>query len=116
MRVALSLIKKHPVAIIFLILYTLSCVHVVNLEFQLLERIKENPGISGIEAGGEGVGFTGFFLLIIGGIFFIICCGYAIAKPKETWFYLSLIVIIIVETIAVFNIRWGNLLVNHVHP
>ena len=106
MNAILNLLKKHPVAITFLILYTLFCIHAVNLEFQLQERIKENPGISGIEAGGEGVGFTDFFLMIFGGIFFMICSGYAIAKPKEPWFYLLIIFIIIIETVTVFNINY----------
>jgi len=57
--------------------------------------------MSGIQAGGE---WGGVFLFLVGGIFFLVSCCYAISSKTETKFYLWLIAIIIVETIAAFNI------------
>ena len=72
------------------------------LEFD--KRIKMNPGISGIELGGEGVGFGAVMLVEIGFIFGVITAGYAIGSNTETKFYLWLTLVIIVETIAVLNV------------
>ncbi|MDB5150852.1 MAG: hypothetical protein JWQ57_4872 [Mucilaginibacter sp.] len=104
MNTVSQVFKKHPIAITFLILYTLFCIRAVNLSFQMEERIKRDPGISGIAAGGEAVQHVYILLIITGGIFFFISSGYAIAKQTETKFYLCAIFIMIAETIAAFQI------------
>ena len=97
--------RKHPVAISFLILYTLLCIRAISTGFEMAKRMEENSAMSGIQAGGEGLGLTNVFLVEIGSVFFLLCGGYAIAKPKETRFYLVAIAIVIVEAIAVFTIN-----------
>ena len=94
---------KHPVAIIFLIFYTLLCVGFLRMVQQFHERIKMNPGMSGIQAGGEGVGYGSVTLVEIVFIFGLIMAGYAIGSKTETRFYLWVIAIITVETIVALN-------------
>ncbi len=95
---------RHPIAIISLLLYTLLCIGFLRMVLQVDERIKMNPGKSGIALGGEGVGFGAVTLVEVGFIFGLILAGYAIGSKTETRFYLWLIFIIIVETITVLNI------------
>lgn len=95
---------RHPVAIIFLIFYTMLCVGFARMVLQFHERMKLNPGMSGIALGGEGVGYGAFFLVIIGFIFGMVVGGFAIGSKTGTKFYLWLILIIIVETITAVNI------------
>jgi hypothetical protein len=95
---------KHPVATISLSLYTLLCIGFLRMVLQVDDRIKMNPGMSGGQAGGEGVGFGAVTLVEIAFIFGLIMAGYAIGSKTETRFYLWLIFIIIVETITVLNI------------
>lgn len=92
---------RHPVAIIFLMFYTLLCINTVRIDLLIEERLKTHPGMSGIEAGGEWGGVLEF---LVGGAFFLVSCCYAIGSKTETKFYLWLILVIIVETINVFNI------------
>ena len=73
--------------------------------FEFHERMKMNPGRSGISLGGEDVGFAGFFLFIIGAVFFIVTCGYAIGSKTEKKFYLWLCLVIVLETIVAWNIN-----------
>jgi hypothetical protein len=92
---------KHPIAIVFLVFYTLLCINTV-LVSQLVEaRLKAHPDMSGIEAGGE---WGGLFLLFMGSVFFLVSCCYAIGSKTETKFYLWLIGLIIIENIAALNI------------
>lgn len=98
-----QLFKKHPISIVFLLIYTLLCFRAVNLHLQMMERIKQHPDIGGIAAGGEVVQYAYIFLIITGVVFFFISSGYAIAKPAESKFYLCAIFIMIAETIiAIF--------------
>ncbi len=92
---------RHPVAIIFLVFYTLLCINTIRINLLIDERLKTHPGMSGIAAGGE---WGGVFAFLVGGIFFLVSCSYAIGSKTETKFYLWLILIIIVETITVLNI------------
>jgi hypothetical protein len=92
---------KHPVAILFLMFYTLLCIAQVRTDMLIVKRLKAHPGMSGIQAGGE---WDGVFLLLVGGVFFFVSCCYAIGSKTETKFYLWLIFIVIVETITALNI------------
>jgi hypothetical protein len=100
----MQIIWKHPIATISLFLYTLFCMGFLRMVLQFHERMKMNPGVSGIELGGEGVGFGAIFLVIIGFIFGLITAGFAIGSKTEMNYYLWLILIIIIETIAVLNV------------
>lgn len=105
MRTSLQLLKKHWIALIMLVFYTLLCIRLVVLGHQLSARLKAHPEMSGLAAGGELLGHASVFLFFVGGIFFLTTCGYAIGKPKDTKFYSWLIVIIVVETIITLNIH-----------
>jgi len=72
--------------------------------FEYRERIKMNPGVTGIALGGEGVSLGGFFLFFIGVMFTIIMCGFAIARKTQTKFFLWLCLVIVVETVAALEI------------
>ena len=75
------------------------------MQLNFHERLKHRqPGESGIMLGGEGVAYVDIFLVLIGGIFFLVTCGFAIASKTQTKFYLWLCLFIIAETIAVLNI------------
>jgi len=84
---------RHPVAIIFLLFYTLLCIGTWRMGQQVHER-------------GDGLGQAYMGLGFIGTIAFLVNCSYAIAsKTKaDTKFYLWMILIIIVETVAVFKV------------
>ncbi len=104
METGLLTLKKHWMAFIMLLFYTLLCIRLIVLGHQLSERLKGHPEINGFEAGGEALGSVSLLLFVIGGIFFLVTCGYAIGKPTETRFYLWVIAIIVVETITALNI------------
>ncbi|WP_295719988.1 hypothetical protein [Mucilaginibacter sp.] len=103
MKPLLQLLRRHPIAIIMLVLYTSLCVYVIAIVCHFLTQLKEHPEISGISAG-EGIFYLEAFLFVVGGTFFLVSCGYAIGKPKETKFYLWLVFIIVTEGIITFNI------------
>jgi len=92
---------RHPVAIIFLMIYTLLCIRLLNVEFQVRELIKMDREARGV--GAEATGDSGLLILMFG-ISFFVNGGYAIANKVETKFYLWLIFITIIELIAVFKI------------
>ncbi len=100
-----NLFKKHPLAIIFWLLYTLLCIHLLILSLHFDDQDKTNSGLSRIALGGEGAMLSDIFLVIVGGIFFVVNCGYAIDSRKERKFYLCLMLFILVETVAVFAAR-----------
>ena len=102
MKSAKQLLNKHITALIFLVIYTLLCIKTAYNQLLVQERMKMHPGMSGIAAGGE---WGGVPLLLVGSIFFLISCVYAIGKKEETKFYLFLISIIVIETIITINIR-----------
>ena len=81
--------------------YTLLCINTVRISLLVEERMKANPGMSGIEAGGE---WGGLGLYFVGFTSFMVLGCYAIGNKTETKFYLWVIFIIIVETIAALNI------------
>jgi hypothetical protein len=75
------------------------------LNFWFRQQIKLHPELSGIEAGGEGVAISGFFLLFIGALLLAVNIGFAVFKTRELKFQLVLCVLIIVETFLVFNLH-----------
>jgi len=99
-----QLIWKHPVAIIFYLLYTSICIRLIYLVVQFHERLKLQPGIGGVAAGGEGVQQVAIGLVLFAIIFGVVSSCYAIGSKKETRFYLWLIAILIVQTIVVLHI------------
>jgi len=100
----MQVLKKHPIAVIFWVLYTLNCLNILRINHQFKDYLDKHPGISGIEAGGEGLAWAAIGLCIFGTIFSLISGAYAIGSKTETRFYLWLILIIIVETITTLNI------------
>jgi hypothetical protein len=103
MQAIFSIFKKHFVAIIFLALYTLLGIRILEIGLQFKETLKTHPGMSGIVAGGEGVEYCYILFLIVGCVFVLVMCGFAIAKKAETKFYLWLMLTIVVETFAFLN-------------
>jgi len=97
----MQVLKKHPIAIIFLIVHTLVCVQTLRVSMVVHERMEANPDMSGIQAGGE---WGGVLLVFEASIFSLVSCGYAIGSRTETKFYLWLVFIIIVETITTIKI------------
>ena len=99
-----QLFWKHPIASIFYLLYTSMCIRLIYMVVQFHERLKQQTGISGVAAGGEGVQQVAMGLVLFGVIFGVVSACYAIGSKKETPFYLWLIAIIIVQTIVVLHI------------
>jgi len=98
----MDIVKKHPVAITFYILYTMLCIRLLIITKQFHQRIIDNPGRGGICFGGEEVALAIVFLF--GAIFFFINLIYACVKINETYFYLWLMLVIVVQPIVFFNL------------
>jgi hypothetical protein len=106
MNAAFKLLKRHTVAFILYILYTLLCINNLTMWLQFQERLKHRqPGQSGIALGGEGVAFADFFLIIIGIIFILSSFINATVRKTGTSFYLWLSLIVFVQTMAILNIE-----------
>jgi hypothetical protein len=104
MKVAFQFLKKYPISIICYLLYTWLCYDtlIFNLAFQ--ERLMHRkPDESGIMLGGEVMGYKSIFVVFIAGVFIFVCFANAIAR-KQNAFYLWLSLIIIVQTIVLFQI------------
>jgi hypothetical protein len=97
---------KHPIAIIFLMFYTLLCVNLVRLKLQLNELVKVEAAVKSSEIKTVGSHVTGNagMLIMIFSVFFFVNGGYAIASKTKTKFYLWLLLIILIETFTAFNI------------
>jgi hypothetical protein len=101
-----QLFNKHPVAIIFLMFYTLLCINLLRLQLQLNELFKVEATVESTAARDLGMhvlGNEGMLIMILS-VFFFVNGGYAIANKTETRFYLWLLLIILIETFAVFKI------------
>ena len=96
----MDIMYKHPIAVFFLLLYSILCINSIRMEIRLIKLMKLHPDVGGIALGGEWGG-AGIFLFAA--IFSLISCGCAMGNPKQTKFYLGLIVIIIVEAIIVLG-------------
>ena len=86
-----QIFNKHPIAIIFLMFYTLLCVNLVTIitSLQLNELFKveaaESPEMRTV--GSQVTGNAGMLIMIFS-VFFFVNGGYAIAGKTETKFYL----------------------------
>jgi hypothetical protein len=104
MKLVWQFLKKHPVAIIAVVLYTILCVRTLKLHFWLQDNLRQDTGLSGVEAGGEVVGLSDLFLVLVGGVIFLVNACWIIARPKRYKFYVLLLLAITFETYAVFYI------------
>lgn len=107
MKAVWQILKKHPVAFIVFLLYTLLCFNTLRVLSQFRERLRHRqPDESGIMLGGESAQWSAVFLVLIAAIFFFITAGFLIANKTERKFYLWLGLIIVLETVATLNINW----------
>ena len=99
-----SILWRHPVAVVFYLLYSWLCYGLISSKFKFEQTIKQHPELSHNVAGGEVIGQTGVLLTMFTIIFFVIigCC--AIGSKTETKFYLWLCLVVIVQTFVVFRI------------
>jgi hypothetical protein len=99
-----SILWKHPIVVLFYVLYSWLCYGLINSEFKLKTIIKQHTGISSNAAGGEVVGQMSILLAMVTIIFFVVsgCC--AIGSKTETKFYLWLCLVLVVQTFTVFKI------------
>jgi len=105
MKAVFLIFKKHPVAIIFYLVYTLLSGRVLQIHLQFHETLKHlKPGESGLAAGGEAVGWVDISFVMITGIFLLVLFANAIGRKTETKFYLWVSAIVIIQTIIIFNI------------
>ena len=92
----LQILKEHPVAIIFSVLYGLMWVHFLNLQHRL--ETYRMQGESTVTYG-EGVVYTLFFILLFGLVFTLLTLVNAVIKKGQRTFYLILSVIIILPAV-----------------
>jgi ABC-type multidrug transport system permease subunit len=99
-----SILRKHPIAVVFYLLYSWLCYSLISAKFKFEETIKQHPDISHNVAGGETIGQISVLLSMVTIIFFVIsgCC--AIGSKTQTKFYLWLCLVVIVQTFVVFRI------------
>ena len=96
--------KQHPVVMTLMIVYNIVCIITLISGLAVQARMKDNPGMSGIAAGGEGV-FSLLILLVIGiCLANFICAMRAMIRNKPSSFYLWVCVIVVVEMFVVLNI------------
>jgi hypothetical protein len=106
MNVVWRIFKKHPIAIVFFLLYTWLCIRTLEIQISFHERLKHRkPGESGIMLGGEGVAYSDVFLVLVGGVFFLVIAGFAIGNKIERKFYLLFGLMIVIETVATLNVN-----------
>jgi hypothetical protein len=103
MKIIVQILKNHLISIIAFLLYSVVCIHTLQIGMAFRERFKNRlAGESGISLGGEGVMWADVFLFLIGCAFVLVSCGYAIFSRQEPKFYVWLISIIILETVITF--------------
>jgi hypothetical protein len=94
MKSILRLLKKHTIAIIFYILYTSICIRIIQL------TLDKNSAIHGPDGGLLVIFITLFALMFV-----ITNIIKAILVKPYTHFYLLLSVIIIMQTVVVWNLE-----------
>jgi hypothetical protein len=104
MNLLLQFLKRHLIALIFYVLYTLLCIRVLIIFMQFQEALKHRkPGESGIMLGGEGVAFLGFFLGIMASVYVLAFFINGIVRKTDNSFYFGLCLIIAVQTFLIFH-------------
>lgn len=106
MKAFLQIFKKHPIAISFFVLYNLLYSNWVSAIFELQKQTKLPKSQNNSLSLGEFVGLGGFFLFIIGCLFFLITCGFAIGNKPERKFYVWLSLIIAMEGSTALFLVW----------
>ena len=104
MTKAFQIFKKYPISIICYLLYSSLCYRLLELDLQFNERLLHiKPGESGLTLGGEAAAYREISLILIACIFILVSFINAVARKKYT-FYLSLSFLIVVQTIALFEV------------
>ncbi len=98
-----SLFKKHPIALIFLVVYSLLCIRILYVTKSFSNSVHQYPDGRHL-ALGEGIAYGDMFLVLIGVIAFLIIAGHAITIKRSSKFYLCIMSIIVIETIAALTI------------
>jgi hypothetical protein len=98
-----QILKKHPLAIIFSLLYALMWCDYLNVHHKLeMYRMQGESTISY----GEGVAYTMLFTLLFGFIFTLTTLINAVFKKGQRTFYLILSVLIVLLAV-IFVLEYG---------
>jgi hypothetical protein len=76
-------LKKHFTAIIFLMLYTWLVTKILRSQLKSYQQIKAHPHGADIIGYGEFVAYSDIFLLVIGVVFLLVSCGFAIDNREK---------------------------------
>jgi hypothetical protein len=93
-----NLLLKHPVSVMFYLLYTALCAKVLTSNIKFHHWLAANPGHHSVSYG-EGIVYSILFLLMVGGIFGLVLIINAIIR-KQSAFYLWLLLLLFIQTIA----------------
>jgi len=101
MKAVLPLLKKHPIAIGFYLLYALMWMRIIIVHIGI-EQYLSSAGHRTPFMHDEGFAFASLAALIISVIFAIVICVNAVARSKEqTPFYLWMVAAIIIPVIII---------------
>lgn len=94
----LKTLFKHPISLAFYLLYTALCVLIFTSNIRHRHWVAANPGYHGVSYG-EGIMYGIFFLIMLGTVFGLVLLMNAVVR-KQPVFYLSLLLVIVVQTVA----------------
>ena len=98
MKPFFNLLLKHPVSVVFYLLYTALCAMVLTSNIRYHHWIAANPGRHGVSYG-EGIMYGILYLLIIGAVFGLVLIANAVVR-KQPAFYLWLLLLVAIQTVA----------------